>query len=417
MSFFAGFLLLAALFPIESIHVEGLKRLKPAQVIGASGLKVGQQADKPDFEAAQARLLATGMLASVGYRYASAANGKGYSVTFEVAEIEQVFPVKFEDLPGTEADLMKILAAADPLFTNPVPGTEAVIKRLEAALNARLKIDPPVIGRVLADRPEEVMLLFRPNKPRPTVASVTFKGNKAFPTPALQVSMASVAIGTLFTEDRFRELLNAQIRPIYETQGLLRVAFPKITVKRAGDVDGLDVEVEVVDGPEYKLDKVTMSGAPRDTALLSEAGFKEGQLFRLNEVVEALEKLRASFRATGYMKVSTETTRKYDDEKKLVTMNVAVTQGRQYKMGKLTIKGLDITSEPEIRKMWGMREGNPFRDQYAEKFLVRVKEDGVLDNLGDTKALFTYDEPRGIIHVTLNFAGEKKQPDKPKRPF
>ncbi len=416
MSFLTGFFLLAALFPIDSIQVEGLKRLKPAQVIGASGLKVGQQADKPDFEAAQARLLATGMLASVGYRYTSSAAGGGYKLTFEVAEVDQVFPVKFEDLPGTEAELMKILAAADPLFTNPVPGTEAVIKRLEAALNAKLKVTPPVIGRVLADRPEEIMLLFRPDKPRPTVASVTFTGNKAFATSELQVKMAAVAIGVLFTEDRFRELLNNQIRPIYETKGLLRVAFPKITAKRAGDIEGLDVEVEVAEGPEYKLEKVTMSGAPRDTALLKDAGFKEDAVFRLHEIVESLEKLRASFRAEGYMKVATDSTRTYNDEKKSVNMNVAVNLGRQYKMGRLTIKGLDITTEPEIRKMWGMKEGALFRDQYAEKFLKRVKEDGVLDNLGDTKAQFTYDEPRGIIHITLNFAGEKKDPEK-KRPF
>src|SRR5687767_3071999 len=138
MTFLTGFLLLAALFPLESIQVEGLKRLKPAQVTAASGLRIGQQVDKPDFEAAQARLVATGVLASVGFRYASSPSGKGYVLTFEVAEVDQVFPVKFEDLPGTEAELLKVLAAADPLFTNPAPGTEAVIKRMEAALNAHL---------------------------------------------------------------------------------------------------------------------------------------------------------------------------------------------------------------------------------------------------------------------------------------
>ena len=80
MTFLAGFFLLAAQFPIESIQVEGLKRLKPAQVIAASGLKVGQRADKPDFEAAQARLVATGVLASVGFRYASSASRRGQSI-------------------------------------------------------------------------------------------------------------------------------------------------------------------------------------------------------------------------------------------------------------------------------------------------------------------------------------------------
>jgi len=412
MSILTGFLLLAALFPIESIQVEGLKRLKPAQVIAASGLKVGQQADKPDFEAGAARLLGTGVLASVGYRYKTSGSGNGFALTFEVVEVDQVFPVHFEELKGTEAELLKVLAAADPLFTNPVAATVPVIKRLEAALNAHLKTDPPVVGKVLADRPEEIMLLFRPNRPRPTVAAVTFTGNKLYSTPELQVKMAGVAIGTLFTEERFRELLNNQIRPLYEARGLLRVSFPKIVAKPAESVDGLDVEVDVVEGPEYKLDKVTITGGSED--LLKEAAFKEGEVFRLHEIVDGLERLRASLRGQGYMKVTTESTRTYADDKLTVRMNVAVKRGVQYKMGRLTIQGLDITTEPEIRKMWGMKEGNPFRDQYPEKFLLRVKEDGVMDNLGETRAKLTFDEGRGIIHVLLTFAGEKKEPEKKK---
>ena len=414
MSVLTGFLLLAALFPLESIQVEGLKRLKSAPVIAASGLKVGQQADKPDFEAAAARLLATGVLASVGYRYTSSGTGNGFALTFEVVEVDQVFPVRFEELPGSEQELLKILVAADPLFTNPVSATVQVIKRLETALNAHLKIDPPVVGKVLADRPEEIMLLFRPNRPRPTVASVTFTGNKVYATPELQVKMAGVAIGTLFTEDRFRELLNNQIRPLYELHGYLRVSFPKIVAKKTGDIDGLDVEVDIVEGSVYKLDKATLTGGAQD--LLKEAAFKEGEIFRLHEIVDGLERLRASLRAQGYMKVTTESTRTYADDKLSVSMNVAVTRGAQYKMGKLTIQGLDITTEPEIRKMWGMREGAPFRDQYPEKFLQRVKDDGVMDNLGETRAKLTFDEARAVIHVSLTFAGEKKAPEK-KRVF
>jgi outer membrane protein insertion porin family len=414
MHILPGFFLLAALFPLDSVQVEGLKRLKPEQVVKASGLAVGQKVDKPDFEAAQARLLATGVLASVGYRYTSSARG-GFSLTFEVAEVEQVFPVRFEELPGADADLLAVLAKADPLFTNPVPGTDVVIKRLEAALNAHLKVEPKVIGRVLADRPEDVFLLFRPDRPRPTVASVSFKGNTAFTTPELQNKMAAVAIGTLFTEDRFRELLQNQIRPIYETKGLLRVAFPKITAKRAGDVEGLDIEVEIVEGPEYSLDKVTLSGAPGAAQLLKIAAFKEGDVFRLHEVVDGLERLRAALRSQGYMKVATDSTRTYAHDRKSVDMNVAVTRGPQYTMGRLTITGLDITTEPEIRKMWGLKEGAVYRDQYPEKFLQRIREDGILDNLGETKARLNYDEQKHIIHVTLEFAGEKKQ--ERKRPF
>ena len=43
-----------------------------------------------------------------------------------------------------------------------------------------------------------------------------------------------------------------------------------------------------------------------------------------------------------------------------------------------------------------------------------MKEDGVMDNLGETRATLVYDEARGVINVTLTFAGEKKEPAKKK---
>lgn len=414
MDVLTGFLLLAAAFPLDSIQVEGLKRLRPEQVVAASGLKTGQKVDKPDFEAAQTRLLDTGMMASVGYRYASSPKG-GYALTFEVAEVDQVFPVQFEEIPAAEAQLLEALAKEDPLFTNPVPGTETVIRRLEGILNRRFPSKPPIVGRILADNPDEPVLLFRPNSPRPTVASVKFTGNQAFTAAELQNRIAAVAIGTLFTEERFRELLMNQIRPLYETKGLLRASFPGISASPSEGTEGLDVEVAVVEGPEYTLSKVLLSGAPGATELLKLAAFKEGEVFRIHEITGGLERLRAALRSQGFMKVTTEASRTYDDGRKSVEMTVLVKPGTRYKMGKLTIQGLDITTEPEIRKLWALEEGDWFREGYPERVLARVRSDGLLDNLGETKAKLQVDEDAGRVDVTLEFAAAPKP--EPKRKF
>jgi outer membrane protein assembly factor BamA len=198
------------------------------------------------------------------------------------------------------------------------------------------------------------VLLFRPDTPRPTVATVTFSGNKTIATAELQNRMAAVATGTLFTEERFAELLKNQIRPMFENYGLLRVTFPKITAKEAEDVRGIDVHVVVEEGEPYKLRSVVIDGAPDTEHLLEVAKFKKDETFRLIEIVDGLERLRAELRGEGYMKVATNSTRAYDDEAKAVDMRVEVTLGDQYTMGKLTIVGLDILSEPVVRKMWGL---------------------------------------------------------------
>src|SRR5215467_5597867 len=47
-------------WPIQSLTVEGNQAFTRDQVVAAAGLKVGQLAGKPDFEAARDRLVASG---------------------------------------------------------------------------------------------------------------------------------------------------------------------------------------------------------------------------------------------------------------------------------------------------------------------------------------------------------------------
>jgi hypothetical protein len=81
----------------------------------------------------------------------------------------------------------------------------------------------------------------------------------------------------------------------------------------------------------------------------------------------------------------------------------------------LTIKGLDLLSEPTIRKMWGMDEGHPYNVDYPDRFLKVVREEGILDNLGETKADAKVDEEAHVVDVTLLFNGTLSEKAKKRR--
>ena len=109
--------------------------------------------------------------------------------------------------------------------------------------------------------------MFRPAKPLPTVAQVTFEGNQVIPQDKLREAIAG-AVGASYTEDSFRQTLNSVVRPLYENKGYLRVTFPELrTEKATEDVEGLHVFVTVHEGVSYELGKVTIDGptpiAPR----------------------------------------------------------------------------------------------------------------------------------------------------------
>src|ERR1700736_5770559 len=79
-------------WPVESINLEGIHHYTHEQILAASGLKIGELAGRPEFEAARDRLLATGAFETVGYKFTAANGGKGYIATFQMVEIEQAYP-------------------------------------------------------------------------------------------------------------------------------------------------------------------------------------------------------------------------------------------------------------------------------------------------------------------------------------
>jgi len=71
-----------AKWPIESLAVEGLHTYTREQVLAVTGLKIGQVAGKPEFDAARDKLVACGAFETVGYKFVAATQGKGYAATF-----------------------------------------------------------------------------------------------------------------------------------------------------------------------------------------------------------------------------------------------------------------------------------------------------------------------------------------------
>ena len=186
-------------WPIQNMRVEGLKNYSPQQVIAATGLKIGQLAGKEDFEAARDRLQAAGVFETVGYRFAPAAGTNGYAATFEVLEVEPVYPVRFEALHAPATELQAWLQKRDPFFGAKIPATEALLKRHAAAIEEYLvgKGSPEkVAGRVLADSPEKFAIVFRPAAGASGVYQVK-RGDKtvftiATAAPAIESDLQSI---------------------------------------------------------------------------------------------------------------------------------------------------------------------------------------------------------------------------------
>lgn len=396
-------------WPLLSLKITGNQLYTEKQVIQVTGLKIGQSTGDPQFLTARDRLMKTGAFESISYQFASDPSGKGINGTIAVVEVDTVYPFRFEELPATDAELRAFLKKREPLFEGKLPATKEYLTQTAAEIQkfvAAKGFKDSVIGKVVAEGAGELTIIFRPAKGPPSIGVVTFTGNDVLSVATLNNAFGLVAIGVPYTEKKVRDLLDTGIRPLYEEHGRLRVAFPAIDVKPMKDVDGVAVTVSVAEGPAFKFGEIkTIGSALTPRELTKAANLKSGEPANFAEVTAAVDRIQKILRTQGFMRSQTHMERRIHDKELTVDVDLKTVDGPRFEMGKLTIDGLDVTTEPAIRKLWSMTPGKPFNAEYPQVFLDRVKEDGYLENLGRTMFTQQVNEEARTVDVALYFKG------------
>jgi outer membrane protein insertion porin family len=293
-------------FPLDSITIEGNRILSSSAIAAAAGLKPGQIGNSAVFDAARDRLIATGYFDMVAYHYKPAKEGAGYAVTFEVQEIEMLYPIRVDGLGASADEIAAFLKTKDPLFTGKMPGTQQVIRRTSDEIGQYLESKghpAEVAGKVIAPAPETFVIDFTPKRGLPAVSSVSFEGSRLIPAVDLHNKIAEVAFGLPFTEEGFRGLLQSQIVPLYEAKGYMRVKFPKITTVPSAQVTGVDVTVAIDEGIEFKLTRVAVKGkSPEESArILRTAKIPQLTVANFDEVFQGAARVQDSMHRQGFL--------------------------------------------------------------------------------------------------------------------
>ena len=201
----------------------------------------------------------------------------------------------------------------------------------------------------------ETTLVFRPSN-LPSIQSVKFEGTQAIDAATLEKKLAPTAQGTPFTEYDVRQLLDLNIRPLYEEMGRLNVRFTDIKAQ------GGAVTVHVDEGRIYKLGQVKVTGVDAQPQLIP------GEVANWSKVQNALDTLGKSLRNQGYLEEKYNVTRDLKNDGTL-DINADYTRGKQFVFGKLKLSGLNPTQESMVRPLWRLTPGAPMNEGYVEDFI------------------------------------------------
>ncbi len=368
----SAIILAAAKLPIDSIEMKGSQYPKEA-LIRASGLSVGMPAGDAEFHAAAEKLEQTGFFQSVQYRYGTSPAHKGYTVTFTVVDESRTLPARI-DIPGIDENAAwKALADADPLLTRSVPANDTAQSRYLRALESWAtanghpeKLTLRTDGGMNGANPTAV---FEPAEML-HIEGLHFHGTRALTVEILDRALTQVALGSDYTEARFRELLELRLRPFYEDRGYLAVDFVRVSAEQNAN-GSVEVTTEVSEGHQYTLGRVDIDGP--NTLPVEEmrkaAGFNTHETVNWTEFLNSVSEMERPLRRNGYIDVRSKPDRLLDDANNIVNVTIHVTPGPQFHFGRLDLTGLQPDLEQTARQMWQMRPGDPFDGDYPDEFL------------------------------------------------
>lgn len=211
--------------------------------------------------------------------------------------------------------------------------------------------------------------------PRSRIRKVNFEGNTAIKTDALKWKISTKRYFWFFQKGLVNEDTLAAdlqvIREQYQKKGYLD-ARANYVLDYSADKNDVTVRFIVNEGPRYKIRNLNITGNEVFSTgeLLDEFSLRSGDWAQRDRVELMQKKLEDKYGANGYIYRVVETRSAYTDEPGVVDLNVTITEGKPYTVGRVIVRG-----NPNIQDRVIRRQVRIYPDQTYDLTLVKKSID------------------------------------------
>ena len=121
-------------------------------------------------------------------------------------------------------------------------------------------------------------------------------------------------------------------------------------------------------------------------------------------MAKGLENLRKAYGEQGYINFTSVPETRFDDDKKLIFLDIDVDEGKQFYVRRIEFQGNTTTRDKVIRREIALEEGNIYNSRLWELSLLRLNQLGYFDQLKPDDPNVTdrkLDEKDGLVDLTL----------------
>ena len=393
-------------YMLKKVNSSGSTRFSEADIVKASGLKIGSNINAADLKQAADRLGQSGVFAQVSYRF------DGDTASFTVVDAQQFLPATFENFIWfADADLVQRVHSSVPLFNGKVPVGGTLVDQVCAALDSIIKEKgvqghtTPMMQAQLGGSMQAVQLRIEGTDVK--IGEIRFPG--AAPDHAAQLQkVIKLVAGENYLQSFFNQVIKENAPPVYGKIGFLKAQFGQakaVIVKDDPAQPVVALEVPVQEGDQFTFLTANWTGVSSVplAELAKTVELKPGSTADTTLIGLAVVKAKELYGSKGYMFAQVRSTATLDNEKHTAIFNLNVTEGPLYHMGKLEIQAPDPQRAELVRKVWEMREGDVYDASYVRGFMIKHPRELVGLNGWRPRFTQTIHDDTHVVDLSLKF--------------
>jgi outer membrane protein assembly factor BamA len=397
-----------AKWKLTAIAFEGLKSHPPDKIVAASGLQVGQTIDFEMVKAAALRLSQTGLFGKVAYRYRYSATQ--IELTFELEEkTAGKKRCHFDNFVWfSDKEIMDAIRRDMPDFDGTIVVSDFGADEIKKSLT-RLLAEKKIAGEVVYELDEYLSYNFKVKGAKLPICDFQFAGAQDELKKPLLESLKPL-FKTEYSKSDIVLFTRAALLPVYTERGYLKASFqpsqPALSASGAC-ANEVVVTLPVVEGAQYRWNDPVWSGNQIFSAqeLNAALKLKQGDVADSTKIGKSWSEISGVYGKKGHLKIGLKPDPVFDDARRLVTYQIAITEGSQYRMGQVAIAGLPEDDAGRVKGAWGLKTGEVFDTSYFGAFLDKVARGGLIKQPQGLKIGqdLKRDDQRLIVDVVVKF--------------
>ncbi|MDT8440418.1 MAG: outer membrane protein assembly factor BamA [Desulfuromonadales bacterium] len=376
-------------FLLADIQIEGARRVKVSDVLGAMSLRVGQMIDVEDVDAAIQAIYRLGRFSDIAVEAEEVPNGK--LLRFLLTERPLVRNVSFTGNDELDdAKLREVVKLRVPDIYDPYKVAQSV----EAIKEAYVK-EGYYAARVSADSQvnaenESTVVFTIDEGPLVRIKEIRFSGNSRFSAGELRKAMEireKWMLSWLTGRGNYDELLLEQdlerIADLYYNVGHVRVKVRKPVISLIDGSKHMLLLINIEEGPQFKIGKIEAQGdlLQEKQSLVDLSRLQSGDVFSRDELRQAVGRVSDLYADRGYAYVNVAPLTRVNEEERTIDVMLDIEQGPQVSVERINITGNTKTRDKVIRREIKLIEG----ELYNASAMKRSK--GRINNLGYFEAV------------------------------